>query len=167
MTVNNKVTVLSVCCKQRANLAAFFLSFFSLYFFLPTCDHVVQTCSPQPRFVSPPLQVRVGEVGGNTLGFYGCQMSPDGSMVLAHAFHGALHLWSREQDQQVPAALWSPRFIPDLLEKPVHTFISWSFNQSGRKSSNDVNDLRMCVCENRASGGLPLSYRATSTQFRT
>uniref|UniRef100_A0A3P9AJK8 Elongator complex protein 2 n=1 Tax=Esox lucius TaxID=8010 RepID=A0A3P9AJK8_ESOLU len=38
-------------------------------------------------------QVRVGEVGGNTLGFYGCQISPDGSMILAHAFHGALHLW--------------------------------------------------------------------------
>lgn len=46
-------------------------------------------------------QVRVGEVGGNTLGFYGCQVSPDGSMIVAHAFHGALHLWCREQDKEV------------------------------------------------------------------
>ncbi|XDV34745.1 hypothetical protein PO909_004873 [Leuciscus waleckii] len=43
--------------------------------------------------------VRVGEVGGNTLGFYGCQMSPDGSMILAHAFHGALHLWHCDRNQ--------------------------------------------------------------------
>lgn len=46
-------------------------------------------------------QVRVGEVGGNTLGFYGCQMSPDGSMIVAHAFHGALHLWCQDQDKEV------------------------------------------------------------------
>lgn len=83
---NNKVTASSAAgCKQRAKFAAFF------------------TTAP---FCLRPLQVRVGEVGGNTLGFYGCQMSPDGSMVLAHAFHGALHLWSREQDQQVRAAFW-------------------------------------------------------------
>ncbi|XP_031441816.1 elongator complex protein 2 isoform X2 [Clupea harengus] len=53
-------------------------------------------------------QVRVGEVGGNTLGFYGCQMSPDGSMILAHAFHGALHLWHRNQNQE---AEWSPAVV--------------------------------------------------------
>lgn len=45
--------------------------------------------------------MRVGEVGGNTLGFYGCQMSPDGSMIAAHAFHGALHLWRRDPDGEV------------------------------------------------------------------
>ncbi|KAL2080049.1 hypothetical protein ACEWY4_023842 [Coilia grayii] len=53
-------------------------------------------------------QVRVGEVGGNTLGFYGCQMSPDGSMILAHAFHGALHLWQRGHSQE---ATWSPAVV--------------------------------------------------------
>lgn len=39
--------------------------------------------------------MRVGEVGGNTLGFFDCQFSPDGSMIIAHAFHGALHLWKQ------------------------------------------------------------------------
>ena len=34
-------------------------------------------------------------MNGNTLGFYDCQFSPDGSMILAHAFHGALHLWKQ------------------------------------------------------------------------
>lgn len=47
--------------------------------------------------------MRVGEVGGNTLGFYGCQMSADGSMILAHAFHGALHLWCKDLDKEVRA----------------------------------------------------------------
>ncbi|XP_047461865.1 elongator complex protein 2 [Mugil cephalus] len=53
-------------------------------------------------------QVRVGEVGGNTLGFYGCQMSPDGSMIVAHAFHGALHLWCKDQDQE---GQWRPGIV--------------------------------------------------------
>ncbi|XP_056154531.1 elongator complex protein 2 [Lampris incognitus] len=53
-------------------------------------------------------QVRVGEVGGNTLGFYGCQMSPDGSMIVAHAFHGALHLWYKDQGEE---GEWSPGVV--------------------------------------------------------
>uniref|UniRef100_A0AAQ6IER7 Elongator complex protein 2 n=1 Tax=Anabas testudineus TaxID=64144 RepID=A0AAQ6IER7_ANATE len=53
-------------------------------------------------------QVRVGEVGGNTLGFYGCQISPDGSMVVAHAFHGALHLWCKDQDKE---GVWRPGVV--------------------------------------------------------
>ncbi|OWK01677.1 ELP2 [Cervus elaphus hippelaphus] len=46
-------------------------------------------------------QVRVGEVGGNTLGFYDCQFSEDGSMIIAHAFHGALHLWKQSATNPV------------------------------------------------------------------
>ncbi|KAG9355429.1 hypothetical protein JZ751_000267 [Albula glossodonta] len=53
-------------------------------------------------------QVRVGEVGGNTLGFYGCQMSPDGSMIVAHAFHGALHLWHQNNTKE---GEWSPSVV--------------------------------------------------------
>lgn len=63
--------------------------------------------------------MRVGEVGGNTLGFYGCQMSPDGSMVLAHAFHGALHLWAKDQDNEVtyvPCSVSYNFFLSEFLE---------------------------------------------------
>lgn len=70
-------------------------------------------------FNLPSHQVRVGEVGGNTLGFYGCQMSPDGSMVLAHAFHGALHLWAKDQDNEVTSILCSVTynfFLSEFLE---------------------------------------------------
>eukprot|EP00064_Thunnus_orientalis_P007824 superscaffoldBa00000890_g7846 len=73
-------------------------------------------------------QVRVGEVGGNTLGFYGCQMSPDGSMIIAHAFHGALHLWCQDQDKEGewrPGVVISGHFdaVQDLSWDPEGDFI--------------------------------------------
>ncbi|XP_076864846.1 elongator complex protein 2 [Brachyhypopomus gauderio] len=73
-------------------------------------------------------QVRVGEVGGNTLGFLGCQMSPDGSQILAHAFHGALHLWHREQARQGewrPGVAVSGHFnaVQDLSWDPQGEFV--------------------------------------------
>ncbi|XP_056335527.1 elongator complex protein 2 [Danio aesculapii] len=70
--------------------------------------------------------VRVGEVGGNTLGFYGCQMSPDGSMILAHAFHGALHLWHHDSNQEWrPSVVISGHFnaVQDLSWDPEGEFI--------------------------------------------
>ncbi|XP_048466977.1 elongator complex protein 2 isoform X2 [Rhincodon typus] len=72
-------------------------------------------------------QVRVGEVGGNTLGFYGCQFSPDGSMILAHAFHGALHLWSQNKSkgEWKPEVILSGHFgsVQDLIWDPEGEFI--------------------------------------------
>ncbi|KAK7898662.1 hypothetical protein WMY93_019515 [Mugilogobius chulae] len=73
-------------------------------------------------------QVRVGEVGGNTLGFFGCQMSPDGSMIMAHAFHGALHLWCKDQGDEGewrPAVVISGHFngVQDLSWDPEGEFI--------------------------------------------
>ena len=43
------------------------------------------------------MQVRVGEVGGGNLGFYGGTFSPDGQQILAHGFHGAFHLWRNNE----------------------------------------------------------------------
>uniref|UniRef100_A0A3B3QC63 Elongator complex protein 2 n=1 Tax=Paramormyrops kingsleyae TaxID=1676925 RepID=A0A3B3QC63_9TELE len=70
-------------------------------------------------------QVRVGEVGGNTLGFYGCQMSPDGSMIVAHAFHGALHLWRRDDGNWTPGVVISGHsgVVQDLSWDPDGDFL--------------------------------------------
>uniref|UniRef100_A0A4W4GRN2 Elongator complex protein 2 n=1 Tax=Electrophorus electricus TaxID=8005 RepID=A0A4W4GRN2_ELEEL len=70
-------------------------------------------------------QVRVGEVGGNTLGFLGCQMSPNGSQILAHSFHGALRLWHREQGAWSPGVVVSGHFnaVQDLSWDPQGEFI--------------------------------------------
>uniref|UniRef100_A0A8D2DFS7 Elongator complex protein 2 n=1 Tax=Sciurus vulgaris TaxID=55149 RepID=A0A8D2DFS7_SCIVU len=73
-------------------------------------------------------QVRVGEVGGNTLGFYDCQFNEDGSMIIAHAFHGALHLWKQNT---VNPREWSPEIVisghfdgvQDLMWDPEGEFI--------------------------------------------
>lgn len=39
------------------------------------------------------LQIRVGEVGGNTLGFLGGVFSPCGKIIVAHGYQGAIHIW--------------------------------------------------------------------------
>jgi elongator complex protein 2 len=38
-------------------------------------------------------EVRVGEIGGNTLGFYGGLFSRDGKHIIAHGSNGSFHLW--------------------------------------------------------------------------
>ncbi|XP_066479566.1 elongator complex protein 2 isoform X2 [Tiliqua scincoides] len=73
-------------------------------------------------------QVRVGEVGGNTLGFFDCHFSPDGSMILAHAFHGALHLWKQTSENKrewVPQVVISGHFsgVQDVKWDPAGEFI--------------------------------------------
>uniref|UniRef100_A0A8D2J104 Elongator complex protein 2 n=2 Tax=Varanus komodoensis TaxID=61221 RepID=A0A8D2J104_VARKO len=73
-------------------------------------------------------QVRIGEVGGNTLGFFDCHFSPDGSMILAHAFHGALHLWKQtsvSQREWAPEVVISGHFnaVQDVTWDPEGEFI--------------------------------------------
>ncbi|XP_032277142.1 elongator complex protein 2 [Phoca vitulina] len=73
-------------------------------------------------------QVRVGEVGGNTLGFYDCQFNEDGSMIIAHAFHGALHLWKQKAAnprEWTPEIVISGHFdgVQDLMWDPEGEFI--------------------------------------------
>ncbi|XP_035827698.1 elongator complex protein 2 [Aplysia californica] len=42
-------------------------------------------------------QVRVGDVGGNTLGFFGGLFSPCGQSILAHGYQGAFNQWTLNQ----------------------------------------------------------------------
>ncbi|KAK3108608.1 hypothetical protein FSP39_011810 [Pinctada imbricata] len=46
-------------------------------------------------------QVRVGEVGGNTLGLYGGLFGPDGNSIMAHGYQGAFHQWTYSMDQDI------------------------------------------------------------------
>ncbi|XP_027724834.1 elongator complex protein 2 isoform X4 [Vombatus ursinus] len=96
-------------------------------------------------------QVRVGEVGGNTLGFYDCQFSPDGSTILAHAFHGALHLWKQHavgSKEWAPGVVISGHFnsVQDLRWDPEGEFLmTVSADQTTRlfapwRKKNDSQD---------------------------
>ncbi|XP_064552156.1 elongator complex protein 2 [Drosophila montana] len=53
-------------------------------------------------------QVRVGEVGGNSMGFFGGKFAHDGLSIMAHSYQGGFHIWnqSREQPQ-----LWTSNVI--------------------------------------------------------
>ncbi|KAG0056478.1 Elongator subunit elp2 [Gryganskiella cystojenkinii] len=42
---------------------------------------------------------QVGEVGGNTIGFYGGLFGPDGRWILAYGYNGAFHIWKNEGNE--------------------------------------------------------------------
>ncbi|KAK4875944.1 hypothetical protein RN001_012366 [Aquatica leii] len=72
-------------------------------------------------------KVRVGEVGGNTLGFYGGMFGPDGFTILAHGYHGAFHIWKLLKGSDV----WEPQVtvnghfneVVDLSWEPKGEFL--------------------------------------------
>jgi elongator complex protein 2 len=43
-------------------------------------------------------KARAGDIGGNTLGFYGATFDSTGSFIVAHGYQGALHLWKLNKD---------------------------------------------------------------------
>ncbi|KZC05189.1 putative elongator complex protein 2 [Dufourea novaeangliae] len=53
-------------------------------------------------------KVRVGEVGGNSLGFYGCKFNGNGLNILAHGYQGSFHIW--EYSDKVRN--WIPKSVP-------------------------------------------------------
>lgn len=53
-------------------------------------------------------KVRVGDVGGNSLGFYGAKFSSDGKSFVGFGFQGSLHLWNQSKDNE---ELWEPGVI--------------------------------------------------------
>ncbi|RMC15730.1 hypothetical protein DUI87_07933 [Hirundo rustica rustica] len=100
--------------------------------FLPGSDVPILACGGDDckisLFIQQNGQVRVGEVGGNTLGFFDCQFSPDGLMIIAHAFHGALHLWKQatvNKKEWTPEVVISGHFnsVEDVQWDPEGEFI--------------------------------------------
>ncbi|KAL1501821.1 hypothetical protein ABEB36_007075 [Hypothenemus hampei] len=70
-------------------------------------------------------KVRLGEVGGNTLGFYGAFFNPLGHVV-AYSYHGAFHIWSKnELDhwQPLPTVGGHSREVSDLAWEPKGMFV--------------------------------------------
>lgn len=53
-------------------------------------------------------KVRVGDVGGNSLGFFGGKISATGKSILGHGYQGSLHMW--HQDEANPG-LWAPGVV--------------------------------------------------------
>lgn len=53
-------------------------------------------------------KVRVGIVGGNIHGFYGCKFSPDGLHILGYDYQNSFHIWKYSEE----TATWMPRSTP-------------------------------------------------------
>lgn len=81
--------------------------------------------------------IRVGEVGGNTLGFYGGMFGPSGESILAYSYHGAFHIWHHDSKSisWQPAVTVGGHFgeVVDLSWEPNGEFvISVSTDQTTR-----------------------------------
>ncbi|TMW41518.1 hypothetical protein DOY81_013402, partial [Sarcophaga bullata] len=50
-------------------------------------------------------KVRLGEVGGNSLGFFGGKFSRDGKSILGHSYQGGFHLWKQSKENE---SIWLP-----------------------------------------------------------
>ncbi|CAB4058968.1 ELP2 [Lepeophtheirus salmonis] len=57
-------------------------------------------------------KMRVGEIGGNTLGFLGCQFGRDGEHIIGYSFNGALHYWYEEDNRWNPGVAAGGHFGP-------------------------------------------------------
>ncbi|XP_076167663.1 elongator complex protein 2 [Ptiloglossa arizonensis] len=82
-------------------------------------------------------KVRVGEVGGNSLGFYGCKFSGNGLNILAHGYQGSFHIWEYLDNVRnwIPKSIPSGHFaeVVDLCWDPKGRFlISTSADQTTR-----------------------------------
>ena len=53
------------------------------------------------------LSFAVGEVGGNTLGFLGCQINSFANVFTAYSFNGALHSWHFSESNE-----WKSSVVP-------------------------------------------------------
>lgn len=73
-------------------------------------------------------KIRVGDVGGNSLGFFGGKISPTGQSILGHGYQGSFHIWHQSEES---AQLWIPGVVAgghfgevrDLVWEPVGQFL--------------------------------------------
>lgn len=72
-------------------------------------------------------KVRVGEVGGNTLGFYGGKFSSGCSSILGHGYQGSFHLWHHNENtnEWTPGTIVGGHFgeVRDLSWEPQGQFL--------------------------------------------
>ncbi|XP_037044564.1 probable elongator complex protein 2 isoform X3 [Bradysia coprophila] len=83
-------------------------------------------------------KIRVGDVGGNSLGFYGGKFSPDGQSIMGHSFHGSFHIWRQNQGDTsswLPGIVVGGHFsmVQDLAWEPSGKFlVTVSADQTSR-----------------------------------
>lgn len=79
----------------------------SLSLLSASIDKSIIIWSPDPLSGVWLEKVRVGDVGGNNLGFYGGMFSPDGLNILGHGYQGSFHRWTFSSDSNS----WEPKVV--------------------------------------------------------
>lgn len=98
-------------------------------------DRTMAIWRPDPETGVWLNDVRVGEMGGNTLGFYGGLFGPEGLYILAHGYNGAFHLWKRQATKIAQGRVFS--------YTPVHEIHNFFFRRRfGRYRTGSVGALR-------------------------
>lgn len=80
-------------------------------------------------------KVRLGNVGGTTLGYYGALVLPGGKKLLAHGYHGALQCWDLVDDGWISVLGISGHelSVQDICWNPSGTYLlSTSLDQTTR-----------------------------------
>ena len=80
-------------------------------------------------------QVRLGDVGGTVLGYYGALVLPGGNRLLAHGYHGALQAWDLVDGSWVSTlgTTGHSSSVQDICWNPSGTFLlSTSLDQTTR-----------------------------------
>ncbi|CAG8482441.1 4900_t:CDS:10 [Cetraspora pellucida] len=89
--------------------------------------------------------VRVGEISGSALGFFGGLFGPKGDYILAHGHTGAFHLWKNFSDHD-----WQPQIsisgcfnsVQDITWDPTFKYlVSVSLDQTTRLFSSWIRKL--------------------------
>lgn len=58
--------------------------------------------------------IRVGEVGGNTLGFYGGMFGSNGTSIMAYSYHGSFHIWNLSEVRTIKLKIKIRKVKTDL-----------------------------------------------------
>lgn len=53
-------------------------------------------------------KIRVGDVGGNSLGFFGGKFSPNKKSIMGHGYQGSFHIWNQSDEEK---GSWKPGVV--------------------------------------------------------
>lgn len=90
-------------------------------------------------------KIRVGGVGGNSLGFYGAKFGSNGKSIVGHGFQASLHLW---QENKAESEFWEPGVISGGHFKEVRD-IGWEPKGEFLFSASTDQTTRIHACWNR------------------
>lgn len=117
-------------------------------------------------------KLRVGDVGGNSLGFYGAKFNSSGNSVIGHGFQGSLHLWHQNaKDDRLweSGAISGGHFkeVKDIAWEPNGEFLfSTSVDQTTRIHARNGNSSKYYEIARPQVHGYDMQCLAVLSRYR-